>query len=465
MFKAFVQPIRFYLVSGILAFAFLGIISRLYYLHIVQHRHLSAIVEENRTNVRTLYGRRGNILDMHGNLLASTRVVYEIGVDPHSANLDEDLDKLPILAELLDVSVAELKAAFLTKTRKVNTGNGEELRPVKWKKLADNADEEKLKKVKALNISGVYGNRKFQRYYPAEGLAAHVLGFVNKEGTPVMGIERYMDFYLEGQNGWLESERDGRRRELAQFRTREIMPKDGLHVELTIDSVIQHMVEEQLSKIEEQYKPKSATIIVSEPGTGNILALANYPAYDPNKFWKYPIDFHRNRAVTDIIEPGSTFKVVTVAAAINERIVTATDKIDCSVSTVRHRGRDLRLPRDHHPYGLLSIREVVVKSSNKGAAILGVMLEEERLHKYARDFGFGEPSGYGADVEENGILHPVKNWDVLTITRMPMGHAIGATQTSVEAHATAAAANPSCRLVLAFAQLVPSPVPIAVVST
>ncbi|WP_309397781.1 peptidoglycan D,D-transpeptidase FtsI family protein [Cerasicoccus maritimus] len=439
MNRAYVSGIRFAFVTVVIFTCFAVLLGRLIHLHLVEGEKLARIVEQNRERVLEIKARRGNIVDRRGNLMASTQAVYEIGVDPQSITA-EDYARAPEVAALLGLDPEFVWEKFDHKLRTVDTATGPEIRNVRWNELADTVDEPTYEAVKALGIRSVYGNRKFQRVYPAEGLAAHVLGFVNKEETPVSGVERFCDFYLAGQDGWRKSEKDGRRHELIQFSTREVEPRDGLNVELTIDLNIQHYVEQQIAKVVEESTPKGVAVIVSEVATGQILAMANYPTFDPNEFWKSPIENLRNRAVTDIYEPGSTFKVVSAAGALNEDLVTPSTVFDCSVPVVEYKGRKLGLPKDSHPLEELTVSEIVVKSSNRGAALLGLKLEEQRLYDYAHRFGYGQKTGFPLDLEENGILHPVKAWDGLTITRLPMGHAISATPIQVH-YAMSAIAN------------------------
>jgi len=258
-------------------------------------------------------------------------------------------------------------------------------------------------------------------------------------------VEHYLDFYLRGQDGWVESERDGLRRELAQFRAREIEPVDGHNAVLSIDSVVQTYVEQEMRELVRRFNPLGASIIVSDPRDGFILGLANYPTFDLNEFNKAEIASQRNISVTDIFEPGSTFKIVAGAAALNEGLVTIATRFDCAEDTMLFRNRKgemkpVRLPRDSHDHGVMSVKEIMELSSNRGAARLGGLLGEERLYRYARAFGFGETSGFALGGEVSGMLAPVKNWDGLTISRMPMGHAIGATPLQVHM-AMAAIAN------------------------
>jgi len=441
MNKAFVSGIRASLVCGAVILAFCVLLGRLCYLHVWEHEELRKHVEGNRKMLEVVEARRGNIVDARGNLLATTRTSYDIGVDPQVAGAP-DPGKVAELAGILKRPVEELIAAITTKTRKGDL-DAKDVRLIRWAVLAKGVDESVYDAVRALGIKGVYGNARYARIYPGRQLAAHVLGYINMEGTPVTGIERFFDYYLRGQDGWRESERDGLRRELAQFRDREVRPTDGLHLELSIDQMVQHMVEAEVDRLAKEFDPNGVSVIVSEPSTGAILAMANYPSYDPNEFFnteKYPIEHQRNRALTDAFEPGSTFKIVPAAAALNEGIVRPEDRFQTGVSRVLYRGRAVGLPGDHRTYDSLSMEEIVVKSSNRGAAQLGMMLGERRLRDYAAAFGFGEKSGCPLGGEVEGTLHPVKAWDGLTITRMPMGHAVSATPLQVH-YATSVIAN------------------------
>jgi cell division protein FtsI/penicillin-binding protein 2 len=253
---------------------------------------------------------------------------------------------------------------------------------------------------------------------------------VNKEGDPVTGLERYLDFYLRGENGWLESERDGLRHELAQFRSREVAPSDGYGTVLSIDTAVQHMVEEELQKIADKYHPLKATIIVSDPRTGFLLALGNWPTFNVNDYNKASLDAQRNIAVADMMEPGSTFKIVAASAALNEGLVSPASRFDCTLESVEYKGVLRRLPREDqsdHFDAPLTVAEIVVKSSNKGAAQQGMLLGEQKFYDYARAFGFGQLTGFPVGGEIPGEMAPPAKWDGLTITRMPMGQSVGVT--------------------------------------
>jgi cell division protein FtsI/penicillin-binding protein 2 len=471
------------LAAGILGcFSVLG--ARLVFLHVIDRDELVQYIERTRRQILPEHARRGDILDASGGILATSRSVIILGVDPQSLEKDDE-SKWPQLAALIGMPLPELTRIFNTKTRRVapasaasaptasrptaaasvialpsfgpdaatdptvptvadagdpaaedadvavETGadeNGE--RAIRWAKLREDVEESTYAKIQALGIRGVYGNRVYRRAYPHNSLAAHIIGYVNKAGTAAAGIERYADFYLHGRDGWREGERDGRGREAAQFRTREVPPADGYSVMLSLDTTVQHIVEEELDFIAKKYQPKKATIIVSDPRTGFILALANYPTFNLNDYNKVPRSEQgrmRNIAVTDMYEPGSTFKIVPAAGALNEHLVTPATAFDCSLETIDYEGRVRRLPGEDHSFGLLTVAEIISRSSNRGAAQLAMALGDRRFYDYARAFGFGETTGFPVGAETPGMLMSPKNWDSLTITRMPMGQSIAAT--------------------------------------
>lgn len=422
MSATFVSPWRFVLLVGVILASFAGVFARLVHLHIYEREEMQVQVDDMRELTMTVDGRRGDILDARGNVLATTRPRVRLGVDPQVFD--------PAQADALRQLAGELGLDGEATVRRILALRESDERPVRWVKLAE-IDPETLDLVRQRGITGVYGNTYYERFYPAGSYAAHTIGFLNREGVPVMGVERFVDFYLQGQSGWRETEADVHRREMAQFRSREVDPRAGLDVELTLDFVVQSYVEEALQEIAERFDPEGASIIVSDPMTGDILALGNYPTLDLNEFWKAELAAHRNRAVTDRLEPGSTFKIVPVSAALEEHLVNPRTEIDCSIPEVEYHGRRLRLPSDSHELGRIPVLDVVAKSSNRGAAQLGLMLGEQRLYDYSARFGFGEPTGWSLPGEVSGTLHPVKDWDGLTITRLPAGYAVDATPLQV----------------------------------
>ncbi|MFP6899851.1 MAG: hypothetical protein VCA36_02840, partial [Opitutales bacterium] len=208
MKSIFVSSFRFYLVFILVFCVFCSFLGRLAYLQVWERPSLMEIVKGNRKNYLAVEAKRGDIVDEKGNLLATTKSVVEVGVDPQCINI-EGLALVSKLAELLQLKESFVRSSFQKKSRYGNR-YGQEVVPIRWVKLADSVDEETYQEILKLNISGVYGTRKHSRRYPGERLASHVLGFINRDGVAVMGVEKYLDFYLRGQDGWRESEKDGR---------------------------------------------------------------------------------------------------------------------------------------------------------------------------------------------------------------------------------------------------------------
>ena len=447
MSKGFANNRMTLLALGVIA-CFMGVGVRLVFLQVVDREELLRFVDRARRQIVIEHARRGTILDTKGNLLATSRSEITVAVDPWA--LDEYLqsEKNPAklarksaeeqakhaqLARLLGLPVATVEQAFAPAMRIIKPEDDKRDGKVdgqtkdRWVKLREAVDEPTFGRIADLNIRGITSERIYRRTYPGGGLAAHVIGYLNKEGTPVSGAEHYLDLYLKGQDGWIESEKDGARRELAQFRSREVSVQDGNDVVLTIDSVVQHIIEDELKAIAAKYDPQFATIIATDPMTGAILGLANYPSFDLNNYRKAPLEAQRNYAVTDRIEPGSTFKIVAIGAALNEGLVTPFSSFDCGSPTIDYKGRTIKLPKEDEPFGMLSVADIVTHSSNRGAAQLAMLLGEQRFYDYARQYGFGQSTYFPLGGEVRGTLTPPDQWDGLTISRMPMGHAVDAT--------------------------------------
>lgn len=430
-------------------FALIG--GRLFYLQVLEAERIAAEGVSVRERTIELSARRGDILDRNGDLLAGSRSRFQLGLDPQVVD-PADHTALARLAVLLEIPMESL----LRKTqRRTFTDREGRKRPLAWVPLAL-VEEDLYLKVEDLDIDGVYGYRRYERYYPGSELAAHLIGFINKEGTPVMGVERALDYYLKGQGGVLETEVDGKLRELAAFRTRKVDPRHGMNVQLTLDLYVQATIEAALKKLVAETDARGASVIVSDPRTGEILGLANHPTLDLNTFWDFPLAHQRNRAVSDQYEPGSTFKIVPVAAALEEGLVDPATPVDCSQTHVTFNGVRIPMPSDHRELGTVPVHTVVQKSSNRGAAMLAMQLGEERMYAYARRFGFGERPAWDLPGATDGSLAPVSDWDGYTISRLPTGYAIGATPLQVHL-AMATLANDGVRHPLRLFQEVKDP--------
>jgi cell division protein FtsI/penicillin-binding protein 2 len=282
------------------------------------------------------------------------------------------------------------------------------------------------------------------RIYPNGSLASQVVGFVDARDTtnhaPNLvgdeGVERSFNSKLSGVDGWRVTEADHSQHELVALRDEDVGARDGLNVVLTIDSAIQHIVETALAEAEEKHTPKSITGIVIRPRTGEILAMASLPDYDPNNLNTVTTNT-RNRVISDIVEPGSTFKIVVVSGALNNNVVKLTDEFYCEHGHFAFAGRVLH---DHEAFDNLTTVGIITKSSNIGAAKIGIKLGEQSLYDYAWDYGFGQTTGIPLPGEARGILYPVKNWTKVSIAQIPMGHGVAVTRLQM-AMAMSAIAN------------------------
>lgn len=264
-----------------------------------------------------------------------------------------------------------------------------------------------------------------KRFYPHSQMLSNVIGFCNVDTIGVEGLELLYDQKLVGRMGYRYTRRDALGRELAAFEEKLIPQVDGARLILTIDQYIQYVTEEALEEAFRNYRAESAVAIVMNPKTGELLAVASRPTFDPNRLGDSDVSHRRNRPVTDMFEPGSVFKIVTAAAALNEGKVTLEDVFDCEEG--EWRVRPSRVIHDVHPYGRLSFPEVIIKSSNIGTVKVAMRLGQETLYRYIKEFGFGERTGIDFPGEVSGILRPLDRWSKISITSIPFGQEVAAT--------------------------------------
>ena len=281
---------------------------------------------------------------------------------------------------------------------------------------------EAVQGLKDQTIGILYENRRF---YPNSELLSNLIGFCNIDNQGIEGIEMTHDRYLRGRSGYRYTKRDALGREVVAFEEKLVPPVHGASITLTIDQYIQYLTERSLDEAFHKWKAKGATAIVMNPNTGEILAMANRPGYDPNHTETRDPEARRNRAITDIYEPGSVFKIVTTTAALAEGKVTLADRFDCEHG--EWRPRKSRVIHDVHPYGMLSFPEVLQKSSNIGTVKIALRLGEPGLYQYVKQFGFGSPTGIDLPGEVSGIVHPLNKWSKISIYAIPYGQEVAAT--------------------------------------
>ena len=462
---------RAVLLLGFLGAAFAGLGYRLVDLQILRHDELSAKAQRNTQREFRQAPRRGDILDASGNILATSVPVKTICADPSLIG-NQPAVVAHALAPLLELNEAAL-AQKLTPRGCVSENTGGEMvtNELHYVRLAKNVPEETWQKISAamtnlsfgvnekiltrtgreffrnLRLHAVYSEADQMRVYPNGSLAGQVIGFPAIEETNVDGrfvskivgrdgVELAMQKPLSGVAGWRVTETDKAQREMVAWRDEDVYARDGLNVVLTIDSAVQHIVETALADALQKHTPKSITGIVMRPRTGEILAMASLPNYDPNQPNTISPEA-RNRVITDVVEPGSTFKIVVVSGALNSGVVKLTDQFDCEHGHFAFAGKVLH---DHEAYGILSVENIITKSSNIGAAKIGIQLGAQSLYDYAWNYGFGQRTGIPLPGEARGILYPVKNWSKVSIAQIPMGHGVAVTRLQM-LQAMAAIAN------------------------
>ena len=278
--------------------------------------------------------------------------------------------------------------------------------------------------IQAANLRGIYFEKDAVRTYPNGQMLGHVLGFLNNQGSGIQGVEMTMENHLRGQDGYRYIEHDRTGREIMLYRGQEEPAVHGLNVRLTIDMGLQAILEEELDTAFRDLKLEMAAAVLVDPNTGEILAMASRPCFDPNRPGEARPEEMKNRAILDMVEPGSTFKIVVASGAINEGIVNDKTSIFCENGAFSYGGKILR---DHHGYGAMGVADILVKSSNIGSAKMALMMKDAKYYEYVRRFGFGEKSGIELPGESPGLVHPPHRWDKLTITRMAMGQSVAAT--------------------------------------
>lgn len=406
------QTWRMGAVAAIAAAALGGLGVRLAFLHLGPNEELRARVERIRRVERRLPVGRGRIFDRSGQVLAMDLVMKDVWADPRAI-----LEKGHVrfiathLARLLEMEPAVIFARL--------NRPGRRFEYVKRCVPLDVAE-----RIQRMQLTGVHFDDVPVRHYPLGSLMAHVVGFCNREGAGCAGIEQRLDGYLRGAPGLVVSERDGRRREMYHRRRLEIPSQPGADVHLTLDQTIQYIVEKALDQAVERHRAKGAWAIVQRVRTGEILAMASRPAFDPNAYGEAEAEALRNRALGYVYEPGSTFKALVIAAALDRGVVTPEDVVDCEEGVWYYEGRALR---DYTPHGDLTVADVLKKSSNIGAAKIALKLGAAALEESLRAFGVGRPTGVDLPGEEAGILRGRGQWSALSITRIAMGHEVGVT--------------------------------------
>lgn len=387
------------------------IAARLVNLQVYQHDELSARArQQQQRGVKTI-PRRGELLDRQGRELARS-------IDTESFYVEGDLNAIADLEKAADCLAETLsldKGALRDRFAKAKGAN----KKFVW--IARRLREDDAARVKGLNLDWVKSMAEPKRYYPNDGLAAHVLGFVDLDEKGLGGIEQYYNDRIRGEPGRLYEQKDARDN---SFDSHEVQPHPGQTVVLTIDQTAQYRAEQALQAAVDQAQAKSGTAIVLDARTGEILALANAPSFNPNDLQAATPEARRNAALQTTYEPGSTFKVVAYSAALENGLVKPEDEINCQMGQITIARRVIH---DHHKFGLLTIANALEQSSNVAAIKLGLMVGNDVMYDYITRLGFGARTGVDLPGETVGILHPLKRWSASSIGSVAMGQEVSVT--------------------------------------
>lgn len=406
---AFRPRMAIFMLSALMALL-LGLGGRLVQINTVMREPLIARAEEQRRSATVIPARRGMIMDRKGRVVAATEFLPDVFVDPTRIT---DVDALAAsLAPPLNMTADRIK-------EKIKRRSGSH-----YVVLASGVDEITVSAIRELKDTAIGLDARPVRTYPLVESMSHILGWVGRDGGGMEGVELQFDAHLRGQPGRRATIRDVKRRGIMPAEEEATPPIDGGHVVLTIDAEIQRITETALRNGVEQYHAQSGVAVVMAPGSGEVLAMACYPAFDPAAADEVPAKIRRNRAVTDPTEPGSTFKPFIASGAIEGSYVSLTEQIDCHMGQKFFGSREIR---DVKKCGMLDLRGILTYSSNIGMVTIAERMGNPALYNTIRNFGFGNPTGIEYPGEAEGLVRPLKKWGRLSTQSVAMGYEISTT--------------------------------------
>jgi cell division protein FtsI (penicillin-binding protein 3) len=398
--------VRLILVAALAVLWMAAVLARLGYLQLFRYTDYLARAQRQQQRIVEISPKRGAIYDRNLRELAMS-----VSVDSAFAVPSEIADPA-MVARLLAGVLAQEPAEIEIKLKAS--------RSFVW--IARKLRPEVVERMQALNLRGIYFQKESRRFYPKRELAAHVLGYVDMDEKGLGGIEYALDSDIRPRPAKLLILADARRRSFQRSESRALGGDAGASVVLTLDEKIQYIAQKELAAAVAQTGAQSGTIVVQNPGTGELLAVANWPSFNPNSPGDSPAGSRMNRAVVAMYEPGSIFKIVTVAAAIEENLTRSEEVIDCQMGAIWISGHRIR---DHKPFGLLTVSQVMAKSSDVGTIKLGLRLGASKFYEYIRAFGFGQPTGLELPGETRGLLRRVENWTPGSVGSISMGQEVG----------------------------------------
>lgn len=383
------------------------LIYRLYNIQVIQSNKFEEIAQQEHLTSFSIEGERGNIYDRNlKKLVVNVNIQSLFAIPPKIENPREAALKISLILNLETKEVLD----------KLN-----QKRPFVWIKRKLNETE--VEEIKKLNLEGLDFVKESKRFYPKKYLASNLMGFVGIDNQGLEGLELFFDQELKGLPGLVVLERDALGGKIPLSIKELNTHRDGNSIVLTIDEFIQYITEEALDKAFQKYKAKAGVAIVVEPKTGEVLAIAVRPSYDPNYFNKYTLDLWRNLAITNTYEPGSTFKIVTIATALEEGVVKLDDQFYCKGWT-NYNGH---IFHDIHQHGSQNLTDIVKNSCNVGVIQVGTRLEQKVFEKSIRRFGFGTLTEINLPGEANGLIRSSKDWSKISLASISIGQEISIT--------------------------------------
>jgi cell division protein FtsI (penicillin-binding protein 3) len=403
------QRARFLAICGFFLVWFIAITGRLFWLQIVRHNDFVERAEKQQQRTFDVAPRRGVLFDRNMRELAMTVLVDSIYADP--SQIDDKQAAAGALTPLVHTDQEDKLTTQSEIAARLNAG-----RNFAW--IARRVSPQVAAAVKALNMKGVYFQKEFQRFYPDNEIAAQVLGYVGVDDNGLGGLEEKFDSGLHGTPGVMYTAMDARRKVLGSS---EREPAPGRNLILTIDENIQFMAERALDHAMQKTQALNGTVVVQDVHTGQVLALAIRPTFNPNQFRHTTPTLLRDHAVSDVYEPGSTFKLVTYAAALDAKAVTPDDMIDCEGGQIKLFGSVIHDDKSDRGIGTVSVATALARSSDVGVIKVALKLGPEKLYDYIRAFGFGQRSGIELPGETRGLLRPVSRWQPASIGYVAIG--------------------------------------------
>lgn len=399
---------RIIVLTCILIFSWAGLSLRLFHIMIIDSEMYREKGFQQGQTKEVLPYVRGNIFDRNNISLTQNIIHYSLAVHPGKFKNKNEL------ALIISESTGRSEEYYLNKLKsKAN-----------FVYLERNLRRKKVEKVLTENIPGLIIERQTRRSYPHSKIASQIIGYTDIDDAGLSGIEKLLDRKLRGTAGWVVKQMDGRGRANPKNSFPVRQPLDGSNVQLTIDLGYQSILQEELYRSVKNTKAMGGIGILMNPQTGAILAMGSVPDFNPNDPGSFPLEYHKNRAVTDQFEPGSTFKIIAATAALATKTVNAYDEIHCENGQFTIAGKTIR---DHEKYGLLTFTQIIAQSSNVGTIKIAQKLGQNTLYRFARNYGFGSPTGLDFPGETQGILRQPSEWSEISLAELAIGYEVGVT--------------------------------------